>query len=80
MNFYSRMRKANVVPVYEKGDYERVKNYRSVSVLPVFSKIFEKLIYNAMFKQFLDNILISSNQSGLKPGDSCINSPSFSNS
>ena len=73
MNFYSRMRKANVVPVYEKGDYERVKNYRSVSVLPVFSKIFEKLIYNAMFKQFLDNIIISSNQSGLKPGDSCIN-------
>ena len=73
MNFYSRMRKANAVPVYEKGDYERVKNYRSVSVLPVFSKIFEKLIYNAMFKQFLDNILISSNQSGLKPGDSCIN-------
>ena len=73
MNFYSRMRKANVVPVYEKGDHECVKNYRSVSVLPVFSKIFEKLIYNAMFKQFLDNILISSNQSGLKPGDSCIN-------
>ena len=73
MNFYSRMRKANVVPLYEQGDYECVKNYRSVSVLPVFSKIFEKLIYNAMFKQFLDNILISSNQSGLKPGDSCIN-------
>ena len=26
-----------------------------------------------MFKQFLDNILISSNQSGFKPDDSCIN-------
>ena len=38
MNFYSRMRKANVVPVYEKGDYERVKNYRSVSVLQCLAK------------------------------------------
>ena len=26
-----------------------------------------------MFKHFLDNNLISSNQSGFKPGDSCIN-------
>ena len=28
-----------------------------------------------MFKHFLDNNLISSNQSGFKPGDSCINQP-----
>ena len=26
-----------------------------------------------MFKHFLDNNLISSNQSGFKPGDSCMN-------
>ena len=26
-----------------------------------------------MFKHFLDNNLISSNQSGFKPGDSCVN-------
>ena len=26
-----------------------------------------------MFKHFLDNTLISSNQSGFKPGGSCIN-------
>ena len=44
-----------------------------VSLLPVFSKIFARLIYNAMFKHFIDSNLISSNQSGFKPGDSCIN-------
>ena len=46
-----------------------------VSLLPVFmfSKIYERLIYEAMFKHFLDKNLISSNQSGFKPGDTCIN-------
>ena len=71
--FLAEWKKANVVPVYKKGDHQCLKNYRSVSLLPMFSKIFERLIYKAMFKHFLDNNLISSNQSCLKPGDSCIN-------
>ena len=50
-----------------------MKNYRLVSLLPVFNKIFERLIYNAIFQHFLENNLISSNQSGFKLGDSCIN-------
>ena len=71
--FPAERKKADVVPVYKKGNHQCVKNYRSVSLLPVFSKIFERLFCNAMFKHFLDNNLISSNQSGFKPGDSCIN-------
>ena len=39
----------------------------------MFSKIFERLIYNAIFKDSSDNNLIPSNQSGFKPDDSCIN-------
>ena len=66
-------KKASLVPLHKKGDHQCVKNYRLVSFLPVFSKIFERLIYIAMFKHFLGNNLISSNQSGFKPGDSCIN-------
>ena len=49
------------------------QNCRLVSLLLVFSKIFERLVYNSTFKHFLDNALISSNQSGFKPNDSCIN-------
>ena len=36
-------------------------------------KIFEKLIFNEMFKFFIENEFISLNQSGYKPGDLCIN-------
>ena len=50
-----------------------MKNYRPVFLLPVFSKIFERLSYKTIFKHFLDNTLISSNQSGFKLGDSCMN-------
>ena len=66
------MEKPNVVPLCKKGDHQCVNNYRPVSLLSMFSKIFERLIYNAMFKH-LDKNFISSNQSGFKPGDSYIN-------
>ena len=71
--FPAEWKKANVLPVRKRWDHQCVKSYRPVSLLPVFSKVFRRLIYNAMFKHFLDNNLISSNQSGFKPGDSCIN-------
>ena len=44
-----------------------------MSLLPICGKIFERLIYNSLFEFFIANELISSNQSGFKPGDSCIN-------
>ena len=42
-------------------------------MLPICGKIFEHLIYNNIFEYFIENDLISQNQSGFKPGDSSIN-------
>ena len=50
-----------------------VKNYRPVSLLAIFGKIFERLIYSEMYSFFIENGVISPNQSGFKQGDSCIN-------
>ena len=50
-----------------------LKNYCPISLLPICGKIFGKLSFNVMLKFFIENELISPNQSGLKPGDSCIN-------
>ena len=50
-----------------------MENYRPVSLLPICGKISEPLIYNSLFEFVIANELISSNQSGLKPSDSCIN-------
>ena len=71
--FPSQWRKANVVPVHKKGNKQTLENYHPVYLLPICGKIFERLIYNSLFEFFIANELISSNQSGFKPGDSCIN-------
>ena len=49
------------------------KNYRPISLLPICSKIFERHIYNELFTFLTDNILISPNQSGFRPVNSCLN-------
>ena len=71
--FPAEWKKTNVVPVHKKRDKQILKNYRPVSLLPVCGKIFECLIYNNLFEYFIESDLISQNQSGFKPGDSCIN-------
>ena len=40
---------------------------------PIFGKFFERIIYNNIFEYLTTNKLISDNQSGFKPGDSCVN-------
>ena len=49
-----------------------VKNYRPVSLLPIFGKKFEKVVYNSLFNYFQSNRLFTSCQSGSLPGDSYI--------
>ena len=71
--FPSNWKKGNIVPIHKKGDKQILKNYRPVSLLPICGKIFERLIFNELFNFLLENNLILPNQSGFKPGDSCIN-------
>ena len=71
--FPHECKKANVVPVHKKGKKQSLENYRPISLLPICSKIFEHLIYNKMFTFFTENNLISQNQSGFRPRDSCVN-------
>ena len=71
--FPHEWKKANIVPVHKKGNTQSLKNYRPISLLPICSKIFERLIYNEMFTFFTENNLISPNQWGFRPGDSCVN-------
>ena len=49
-----------------------IKSYRPVSLLPVCGKIFEKIIFNSLFKYLEDNNMLNGNQSGFHPGDSCV--------
>ena len=66
-------KKGNIVPVHKKSSKQLVNNYRPVSLLPICSKIFEKVIFDSIFNFMIQNNLLNSCQSGFRPSDSCIN-------
>ena len=72
--FNSEWEKTNVVPTFKKGDKQRIKNCRRVSLIILFwGKVFERLLYNNMFSPFFRKRLISPKQSEFRPGQSCTN-------
>ena len=54
-------------------EFLALPHYRPISLLLIFGKILERLIFEEMFLFFLENKLVAANQSGFKSGDSCIN-------
>ena len=64
---------ANVIPIFKKGDKQSINNYRPISLLPICGKMFEKIIFNNLFKYLNTNNLITKNQSGFRPCDSTTN-------
>ena len=64
---------ANVVPVHKKNEKNFNGNYRPISLLPIFGKILEKLMYDSLYSHFVTNELLNPNQSGFRPGDSIVN-------
>ena len=44
--FPNELKLAKIIPIYKAGDKSLPTNYRPISVLSLFSKIFEKIMYN----------------------------------
>ena len=61
--FSSESKHADIVPIHKKKDRSGNSNYRPVSILFNYSKMYEKLIYNQRY-QYFENILFPS-QCGL---------------
>ena len=57
---------ARVTPVFKKGEKSDLNNYRPISVIPVVSKVFEKIVYDQLYQYLNDNQLLSSCQSGFR--------------
>ena len=65
---------AKVTPLFKKGSKREIGNYRSISVLPLVSKIFEKIIYRQLHDYLQDNSLLNTYQSGFRSMHSTLNS------
>ena len=67
-------KKGNIVPIHKKGDKNRCcKTTVQCRCYLYEGKILERLIFNEIFEYFTEIKLISSRQSGFKPGYSRIN-------
>ena len=65
-------KKSNVVPIHKKESKNLIKNYRHITLLPIFSKVFQRIVFNALFNFFLQNKLFTPWQPGFIPGDSYV--------
>ena len=63
-------KKSNVVAIHKKTTNNQLK---TIGQFPFFQNLIKLLKYNEMFSFFVENGLISQNQSGSKPRNSCIN-------
>ena len=68
--FPDQMKIARVIPLFKSEDRTLVNNYRPISVLPVFSKILEKIIYKRL-NSYLNNYnLLTHKQYGFRENHS----------
>ena len=64
--FLREMEIAGGIPLLKSGDPMMLNNYRPVSVLPVFSKLFERLIYNRLISFVNKHKMLYSYQFGFR--------------
>ena len=67
-----------ISPIYKKDDEELLENYRPVSTLAVFGKVFEKIIYNRLSSFFQSQNAIYENQYGFRQHHSTSHALNFS--
>ena len=68
---------AKVTPLPKAGKSNDVSNLRPISLLPLPSKLIEKIVHNRIYNFCNDNKLIDNKQGGFRPGHSTISTTAF---
>ena len=68
--FPRELKKARIVPIYKTGDKSLINNYRPISILSFYSKVFEKLMYNKLYNFIEANDILYAHQYGFRRGHS----------
>jgi hypothetical protein len=68
--FPSRLKITQITPINKKGSKAEITEYRPISLLTSFAKIFEMIIYNKLHQHTNRNNLIASVQYGFKENSS----------
>ena len=68
LGIFPNVKLARVIPLFKKGDKLDINNYRPISLLTCFTKIFEKVIFNRLLNFFDKHSVLVSNQYGFRAG------------
>jgi hypothetical protein len=68
--FPDRLKFSEMKPIYKKGNKTLINNYRPISLLPVFSKIFEKVMYKRLYYHLISNNILAKEQFGFRCNNS----------
>ena len=68
--FPDKLKIPRLVPLYKAGDPANISNYRYISVLPCFSKMLERIMYNRLYKYLTTEKILYSKQFGFQRGHS----------
>ena len=62
----NQLKIAKVIPIHKQSDKKLLNNYRPISLLPAFSKIFEKVVFNRMINYMDSQNLFYKHQYGFR--------------
>ncbi len=68
--FPDTLKVARVCPIFKSGEKNDFQNYRPISVLPSFSKIFEKVVQSRLLSYLYSNNILCNNQFGFRKNHS----------
>ena len=66
----SLLKIAHVIPIFKTGNREECANYRPISLLSNFNRIFEKILYTRIYAFFEKYSLLNFHQYGFRPSHS----------
>ena len=64
--FSNDLKIGKVIPIFKSGEKDDPGNYHPTSILSAFARIFEKLLYQQLYKFFADNRMLGDKQWGFR--------------
>ena len=56
--FPDKLKIAKVSPIFKNSEKDLLTNYRPISVLPCFSKILERIMYDRLYNYLTENKIL----------------------
>ena len=76
--FPDELKLGKITPIHKKDNAEHLENYRPISTLPIFGKLFEKIIYERLYSFLISKSIMNPKQFGFRKGHSTSHALNYS--